>query len=142
VLLFTAACGGDDTGEGTAASAPSESTETTSAAPSAEASDTGDTAGEMTLSASVGEPGDPEAFTITLLGADGEPVEELPAGEYEVEVSDPAQMHNFHLTGPGVDESTSVTETEEVTWTVTLEPGEYAFVCDPHPRMSGMFTVV
>lgn len=98
--------------------------------------------GTQVLMGTVGEAGDPEAFTIELADSSGEPVTELEAGEYEVEVSDLATLHNFHLTGPGVDESTSVSSTGEVTWKVTLEPGTYTFVCDPHPEMTGSVTVV
>ncbi len=50
-------------------------------------------------------------------------------------------MHNFHLMGGAVDETTSVPETEEATWEVTLEAGEYTYKCDPHPPMTGTFTV-
>ena len=50
-------------------------------------------------------------------------------------------MHNFHLAGGSVDETTSVDEITDVTWEVTFEAGDYTFVCDPHPPMSGEFTV-
>jgi plastocyanin len=89
----------------------------------------------------VGTAEDPEAFEITLMDESGEKVTELPAGDYTIEVTDPAESHNFHLTGGSVDESTSVPETVETTWEVTLEPGEYTYRCDPHPPMTGSFTV-
>jgi plastocyanin len=89
-----------------------------------------------TLVATVG-PG----FTITLT-QDGNPVTELPAGTYTIEVSDEADIHNFRLTGPSVEETTGVPETGTTTWTVDLAPGEYTFVCDPHAgSMNGSFTV-
>ena len=97
-------------------------------------STTVETAG--TLNGTVG-PG----FTITLT-QDGAPVESLPAGTYEIVVDDKADVHNFHLTGPGVDQMTEVGETGTVTWVVTLEAGEYTFQCDPHASsMNGSFTV-
>ena len=94
-----------------------------------------------TLKGVVGEPDSPDAFTITLTDSSGAPVRELPAGDYTIEVSDPSTIHNFHLSGEGVDESTSVPETEDTTFEVTLEAGDYTFSCDPHPAMSGSFTV-
>ncbi len=89
----------------------------------------------------MGTPEDPEAYEIRLLDSSGEPVTSLPAGDYTIEVSDPSTLHNFHLIGESVDKSTSVPELEETTFEVTLEPGEYSYVCDPHPNMSGSFTV-
>ena len=41
-------------------------------------------------------------------------------------------MHNFHLTGPGVDVSTEVGETGEKSFDIELQAGEYRFQCDPH----------
>jgi plastocyanin len=40
-----------------------------------------------------------------------------------------------------VDESTAVPEEAETTFEVTLEAGEYTYKCDPHPPMTGSFTV-
>jgi hypothetical protein len=80
-------------------------------------------------------------FTISLT-QDGNPVTELAAGTYTIQVDDEADIHNFHLTGSGVDESTDVAGTGQTTWEVTFEPGEYTFVCDPHAgSMNGSFTV-
>ena len=93
------------------------------------------------LLGTVGTEDDPEAFEIALTTEDGEEVTELPAGDYTIQVSDPAETHNFHLVGGGVDETTSVKETEETTFEVTLEAGEYTYKCDPHPPMTGTFTV-
>jgi len=98
-------------------------------------------AGKQVLIGTVGNPDEPEAFVIGLTDRSGKPVDTLPAGEYQVKVTDPATFHNFHLTGPGVDEATSVSSTGKVTWTVTLKPGSYTFICDPHPHMKGKVTV-
>jgi hypothetical protein len=121
VLLLTAACGGGD--EEPEAAAPAED------AP--------------TLQAMVGTEDSPDAFEISLLDEDGEPVTTLPAGEYNIEVNDPTGIHNFHLSGGdgAVDEKTTPTEVVETTWVVTLEPGDYRYLCDPHPSMNGQFTV-
>ena len=79
-----------------------------------------------------------ERFEISLDGTDG-----ISAGDYTLVVNDQSSAHNFHLTGPGgVDVSTDVGEEGEQTFQVTLEAGEYRFVCDPHASsMNGSFTV-
>ena len=58
-------------------------------------------------------------------------------------VNDQSSAHNFHLTGPGgVDVATDVSGEGEESLDVTLEAGEYTFVCDPHAsQMKGSFTV-
>jgi plastocyanin len=69
-------------------------------------------------------------------------VTSLKAGTYKVVVKDQAADHNFHLTGPGVNKSTSVSAKSTTTWTVTLKKGTYKFQCDPHSSfMKGSFTV-
>jgi hypothetical protein len=92
-----------------------------------------------TLTASVGP-----AFTITLTGADGQPVTTLVEGTYTINVSDKSPNHNFHLFGPDLNQTTSVPDVTDTTWTVTLKPGGYAFVCDPHQAagMRGTFSVL
>ena len=123
VALALAGCGGDDED-----AAETSDTETTTATTPADAS---------TLSASVG-PG----FEISLTGADGADVETLAAGTYIVEVDDQSDIHNFHLSGGSVDESTDVSGTGTETWELTLTEGAYSFVCDPHAgSMSGSFEV-
>ena len=64
-------------------------------------------------------------------------------GTYTLVVDDRSADHNFHLTGPGgVDARTGVDEVGEESFEVTLEAGEYTFVCDPHAEsMNGTFTV-
>lgn len=66
----------------------------------------------------------------------------LAAGDYMLVVPDPAQIHNFHLTGSGLDVATGVSETGESTFEVTFEAGESGHTCDPHPSMSGAIRVV
>lgn len=79
--------------------------------------------------------------TISLKQS-GKKVTSLKAGRYTFVVSDKASTHNFHLTGPGVNKSTSVGKTGNQTWTLTLKKGTYRFVCDPHASfMKGSFTV-
>jgi plastocyanin len=124
ILLVASACGGGDDAE--TASPTTTQEETTSGG-----GESG--GGGTTLNGSVG-PG----FEISLDGTDG-----ISAGDYTLVVNDQSSAHNFHLTGPGgVDVSTDVGEEGEKTFQVTLEPGEYRFVCDPHASsMNGTFTV-
>jgi plastocyanin len=83
------------------------------------------------LTASVG-PG----FTISLKA------KSVKAGTYRIVVSDKSEIHNFHLTGPGVNKSTSVEFTGTQTWTVKLKKGTYRYVCDPHSTsMNGSLKV-
>ena len=95
-----------------------------------------------TLLGSVGTEDSPEAFEIALTTQDGTEVDVVAAGTYTLVVDDPAQIHNFHLTGEGVDVDSGVSETGQQTFQVTFEPGEYTYVCDPHPSMSGALRAV
>jgi plastocyanin len=81
--------------------------------------------------------------SISLTNEAGATVRDIPAGTYEIEVRDHSGLHNFHLTGPGVDRSTEVGTVETETWTVTFQDKQtYRFVCDPHATaMRGSFTV-
>lgn len=81
--------------------------------------------------------------TITLTNEAGARVTNVPAGTYTIEVRDRSSEHNFHLSGPGVDERTDVGFIGTATWTVTLQNGaRYTYVCDPHSTtMRGSFTV-
>ena len=84
---------------------------------------------------------DGPGFTITLK-QNGKPVKALKAGAYTVRILDKSSIHNFHLTGPGVNKTTSVAKVYTVTWTVNLKKGTYTFVCDPHKEiMRGSFKV-
>jgi hypothetical protein len=71
-------------------------------------------------------------FSININHPDGTPVTQIDPGTYEIVVSDLAEEHNFHLSGPGVDRATGVESTGNVTWTVTFVDGRYTVVCDPH----------
>ena len=89
-----------------------------------------------TLTGTVG-PG----FTITLTQA-GKKVSKLKAGVYVIKVNDKSAIHDFHLTGRGVNKTTSIGKIASYTWTVTLKRGTYKYVCDPHSAsMFGSFTV-
>ena len=123
--LALAGCGGDDDD----AAAPDTDTTTTTTGTVPE---TG-----AVLNASVG-PG----FEISLTTEDGEPVESLAAGSYTLLTDDQSDIHNFHLTGEGVDVDTGVSESGTDSFDVTVTEGTYTFVCDPHAgSMNGNFDV-
>jgi hypothetical protein len=89
------------------------------------------------LTAAVG-PG----FNISLRDAGGDRVQRLDPGTYTIEVHDLSPEHNFHLTGPGVDQPTEVETTGDQVWTVTFVEGRYHYRCDPHSNtMGGDFVV-
>jgi len=89
-----------------------------------------------TLNGTVG-PG----FTITLKKGSAK-VMKLKAGSYKFVISDKSNIHNFHITGPGVNKKTSVGSTGSSTWTLKLKKGTYKYVCDPHASsMKGSFKV-
>ena len=69
---------------------------------------------------------DGPGFTITMNK------KTVKAGTYKIVIHDRSSIHNFHLTGPGVNKKTSVKAVGTTTWTVKLKKGTYKFVCDPH----------
>jgi plastocyanin len=80
-------------------------------------------------------------FTISLKQG-GKAVKTLKAGKVTIAVKDLSSIHNFHLIGPGVNVSTSVSATGAKTFNVTLKKGTYTYVCDPHASsMRGSFKV-
>lgn len=89
-----------------------------------------------TLAATVG-PG----FSITLT-QNGTKVTHVDPGDYTINVDDQSVEHNFHLSGPGVDQSTTLDAMGTTTWNVTFQNGTYAYQCDAHATtMHGSFTV-
>ena len=91
---------------------------------------------DTTLDAVVG-PG----FSITLM-QNGVRVTNLDPGDYTINVDDKSSEHNFHLFGPGVDQTTTVDGVETATWHVTFQNGAYSYVCDAHvASMVGHFNV-
>jgi plastocyanin len=81
-------------------------------------------------------------FKIEMKNRAGANLKRIKAGTYTIKVEDKSTIHDFHLTGPGVNKSTTVGGTGEKFWTVKLRRGTYKFVCDPHAAMMrGSFTV-
>jgi ribosomal protein L34 len=90
-----------------------------------------------TVSDSVG------SSTISLTTQSGDPVTQLAPGTYDVEVHDNSTSHNFHLSGPGVDQLTEVSFEGTTVWEdVAFQPGRtFTYFCDPHAGfMYGSFT--
>jgi plastocyanin len=82
-------------------------------------------------------------FTINLtLG--GKKVTKLKKGvPYRFQIRDRSSIHDFHLTGPGVNRVlTSVDFMGTKSVMLKLRKGTYRFVCDPHASlMHGSFRV-
>lgn len=133
LALAAVGCGGGGGAGGESSTTTTEATESTTTTA------TGET---TTLNGEDGEDANHDAFTISLKKADGSDVTSLPPGNYKLHVEDYSSIHNFHLTGPGVDVSTDVGETGEKDFDITLQAGTYNYVCDPHAsQMNGSFTV-
>ena len=82
---------------------------------------------------------DPVSISLTV---GGKKVTTLKPGVYTIVVKDEATDHDFHLTGPGVNRTTTVGGTGTETWKVTLRRGSYTYKCDPHAAfMKGSFSV-
>lgn len=82
-------------------------------------------------------------FTIGL-AMHGKKVTRLKAGTaYRFVVRDRSSIHDFHLSGPGLNRVlTSVPFTGTKSFVLRLKEGSYRFVCDPHSGiMRGRFKV-
>jgi plastocyanin len=83
-------------------------------------------------------------FTIRLT-MQGKKVTNLKAGTaYRFVISDRSDIHDFHLSGPGLNRVlSSVEDTGTKSFGFRLKKGSYRFVCDPHSGiMHGSFRVV
>jgi plastocyanin len=79
-----------------------------------------------------------------MLAQDGKAVAELPAGTYTLAVTDEAATHDFALQAPDgtITQITDVAFTGTRSTTVTLTPGVWTYLCQPHStQMHGSFTV-
>ena len=133
MALAVAGCGGSS--DESAAGTDTTATDTTAT------TDTTDTSGAATGSKLIGSVASDD-FTITLTTEDGTNVTTLPAGDYTLEIVDKTDIHNFHLTGSGVDEASEVGGQEDKEVPITLVAGSYHYQCDPHSSiMNGDFEV-
>lgn len=135
LALGAVACGGN----GNSSAGGETTTETTTTEETTtEEMTTGEAAASNTLKGETG-PG----YTIEV-SQNGEDAKTVKAGTYTLEVEDKSDIHNFRLTGPGLNEEvTTVPFTGEKSVTVTLRKGTYTYQCDPHASsgMKGTFTV-
>jgi plastocyanin len=102
------------------------------------ATSSGSAATPKTVTGTVG-PG----FTIGLT-MNGKKVTKLKAGTpYRFVIKDRSDIHDFHLSGPGLNRVlSSVENTGTKTFVLRLKKGSYRFVCDPHSGiMHGRFLV-
>ena len=133
MALAVAGCGGSS--DESAAGTDTTATDTTAT------TDTTDTSGAATGTKLIGSVASDD-YTITLTTEDGTNVTTLPAGDYPLEIVDKTDIHNFHLTGSGVDEASEVGGQEDKEVPITLVAGSYHYQCDPHSSiMNGDFEV-
>ena len=71
-------------------------------------------------------------YTISLRDPAGNAVAHVDPGTYTLVVHDQSDIHNFHLTGPGVDVATPIEFVGDQTFNVTFVEGRYSYVCDAH----------
>jgi type IV pilus biogenesis protein CpaD/CtpE len=90
------------------------------------------------LVASVGQN---DEYVISLTDDKGTKISNLAAGTYDVLFKDESTIHNLRFGGGNLDEATEVDEVVERTASMTFEPGDYSFMCDPHSSMQGSFQV-
>jgi hypothetical protein len=85
------------------------------------------------------------SYTISLRTPDGKLVRSIPAGTYSIVVHDYSKFHNFALGSQTANKrlfTGGVRWVGTKTYTVTLDPGTYAYACSVHFRtMNGTFVV-
>ena len=81
-------------------------------------------------------------FTIQLKQG-AKRVSKLRPGTYLLVVSDPSPIHDFHISGPGLNKVvTRVPFVGTKTIKLGLKRGTYRYLCDPHRTlMHGRFTL-
>ncbi len=85
------------------------------------------------------------SYTISLRTPNGKLVRSIPAGTYSIVVHDYSKFHNFALGSQTANKrlfTGGVRWVGTKTYTVTLDPGTYAYACSVHFRtMNGTFVV-
>ena len=85
-------------------------------------------------------------FTIDLTDAAGRHVDVLTEGRYQLLVHDLSDIHNLVLGKKETGERAAATEVEfvgDMTFTINLTAGHWAYACSPHfQTMNGSFAVV
>ncbi len=83
-----------------------------------------------------------DSYNISLTDSSGASVKHVDAGTYTLVIHDHSTLHNFRLSGPGVEVASGIVDAGDQTFTVTLVDGTYFFQCDVHvAQMRGSFTV-
>ncbi len=59
----------------------------------------------------------------------------VPAGRYKLIVRDRSTIHNFHISGTGVDKKTGIPFEGRKVFKITFTAGTYDIVCDKHSSM-------
>jgi plastocyanin len=140
VAAAAAACGGSSSGGGATGQPQSQGTQ--SQGSQSQGGSSGQSSAVQHPKSLVGEVGKNDSFAISLKDDQGQDITNLAAGTYSLKVEDLSAIHNFHLSGSGIDASTDVGAKTTKTFSVTFKPGTYSFVCDPHASsMHGDFTV-
>jgi hypothetical protein len=81
--------------------------------------------------------------TISLRTVAGTRPRSLKAGSYVITVRDRTKLHNFHLSGAGVNRKTGVAQVATVVWRVTLKRGTLVFYSDRSAtKLRGVVAVV
>jgi NitT/TauT family transport system substrate-binding protein len=78
---------------------------------------------------------------FVTLRLNGTVIKTLPAGSYTISVTDKSTNDNFHISGKGVNKSTSVAKTGTASFTVKLAKGTYTVTSDAHQRLRRTITV-
>jgi len=63
------------------------------------------------------------------------------AGRYKLIVKDESTIHNFHISGTGVDKKTRIAFVGRKVFKITFTAGTYDIVCDRHSSMNTTLTV-
>ena len=81
--------------------------------------------------------------TISLRTTAGTRLRALKAGAFAITVRDRTKLHNFHLSGAGVNRKTGVAQVATVVWRVTLKRGTLVFYSDRSAtKLRGVVAVV
>ena len=80
--------------------------------------------------------------TISLRAVSGPWPRKLKAGSYIITVRDRTKLHNFHLSGAGVNRKTGVAQVATVVWRLTLKRGTLVFYSDRGAKLRGLVVVV
>jgi plastocyanin len=66
----------------------------------------------------------------------------LPAGRYVITVADTSKSENFHITGPGVNATTTLAFKGTKRLPVTFKKGTYRYRSDAHPKLGRVVKVL